>query len=86
VPDTANLSIEAKAENATVNRDLAIIRRAFRLAHRAWHVLAIPHIEFLDESRNVRQGFLEPDAFAKVHTALTPAVYADVGVFGFITG
>jgi CHASE1-domain containing sensor protein len=43
VPDTANLSIEAKAENATVNRDLAIIRRAFRLAHRAWHVLAIPH-------------------------------------------
>jgi hypothetical protein len=86
VPDTANLSIEAKAENATVNATSPSFVARFGLAHGAWHVLAIPHIEFLDESRNVRPGFLEPDAFAKVHTALTPAVYADVGLFGFITG
>jgi len=77
--------VEAKAENATVNRDLAVVRRAFRLAHRAGHVMAIPHIELLDESRNVRKGFVEPDAFDKIRDAL-PAVYADIATFGFVSG
>lgn len=74
------------AENATINRELAIIRRAFRLAHRTGHVLMVPHIEFLDESRNARQGFVEPEQFDRLHKHIAPAVYADVARFAFITG
>ena len=77
---------EDGAENATVNRELAVIRRAFRLAHRAGHVLTVPHIEFLDESRNVRQGFVEREQFQRLHRHLKPAVFADVAQFAFVTG
>lgn len=76
---------EEGAVAATINRELSVIRRAFRLAHRAGNILAIPHLEFLDESRNVRQGFLEPDDFRKVQAALAP-VYADVVAFAYTTG
>jgi integrase len=78
--------VDEGAQPATVNRDLAVIRRALRLAHRAGHILALPHVEMLDESRNVRQGFLEPDDFEKVRAALTPPVYADVAAFAYLTG
>lgn len=76
---------EAGAQSATINRELAIVRRAFRLAHRAGYVLAMPHVELLDESRNVRRGFLEPADFAKVQAALSP-LYADVAHVAYITG
>jgi len=49
-------------------------------------VLTVPHIEFLDESRNVRQGFVEPEQFEKLHTHLAPQVYADIAQFAFVTG
>jgi integrase len=77
---------EAGATAATINRELSVIRRAFRLAHRAGNILALPYFEFLDESRNVRQGFLEPAEFKKVHGALSPAVYADVAALAYTTG
>ena len=76
----------AGATPATINRELSVIRRAFRLAHRGGNILAIPHIEFLDESRNVRSGFLEPVEFQKVQNAITPAVYADAAALAYITG
>lgn len=74
------------AQPATINRELAIIRRAFKLAHRAGHILTIPHVELLDESRNVRQGIIEPHDFAKVLTAMTPEAYAAAAETAFITG
>lgn len=74
------------ARPATINRDLAIIRRAFRLAARAGHVLSVPHVEMLDESRNVRQGFFDAESFGRVLKALTPAAYAAAAETAFITG
>ena len=47
-----------KAENATINRDLAILRRMFRLGERTQKVGRRPYIEMLVE-RNVRKGFVE---------------------------
>lgn len=75
-----------EAEPATINRELAIIRRAFRLAHRAGHILTLPHVELLDESRNVRQGIIEPHDFAKLLAALEPPSYAAAAEMAFITG
>jgi integrase len=63
-----------------------VIRRAFRLALRAGSILVLPHIEFLDESRNVRKGFLEPDEFQTVRVGLKPEVFADVASFAYVTG
>jgi hypothetical protein len=63
---------DSGATAATINRELSVIRRAFRLAHRAGNILALPHLEFLDESRNVRHGFLEPAEFKKVTQRCPP--------------
>ena len=45
---------------ATINRELAGLRRMFNLAVRAEMLPHRPHIAMLDESGNVREGFLEP--------------------------
>jgi integrase len=46
------------AANATVNRELAALKRMFRLGERAERVARRPYIEMLHEA-NVRKGFLE---------------------------
>lgn len=76
----------AGAAAATLNRELAIIRRAVRLAARNGDLVSLPHVELVDESRNVRQGIIEPVAFARVLKHLTPQVYADIAETASITG
>jgi len=49
---------QESAENATVNRDLAILKRSLKLGHENGKVNSIPHIRMLAEN-NVRRGFLE---------------------------
>lgn len=53
---------KAGAANAQINRELAILKRAFRLATQAGKLLLRPHIPMLRED-NVRQGFFEAEAF-----------------------
>lgn len=48
--------------NGTINRELAIIKRAFRLAMKARQITTVPHIPMLKEN-NVRKGFYEPERF-----------------------
>ena len=74
------------ASAATVNRELSILRRAFRLAHQNEQIGSVPSFPMLDESRNVRQGFLEPADFDKVRGAIAPELYADVASVAYITG
>ncbi len=52
------------AENATINRELAIVRRAFSLGHQADPLLVLraPFIAALPED-NVRTGFLEREQY-----------------------
>lgn len=71
--------LEAGAARASVNRELAALRRAFRLAHKARRVPYVPDIALLDE-RNAREGFLERAPFARLLRAhprdLRPIVLA----------
>ena len=46
------------ASNAQVNRELAIVKRAFNLGRQAGKVIVYPHVPMLEEN-NVRQGFFE---------------------------
>lgn len=74
------------ASPASCNRELSIVRRAFRLALEAERITSVPKFPMLDESRNVRHGFLEPADFEKVKAAIEPEAYADAAAFGYITG
>jgi len=60
---------EEKAANATINRELAALRRMFILGERSEKVVKRPHIALLQE-HNARKGFLEPEVFRAVVAAL----------------
>lgn len=74
------------AANATINRELAALKRLFNLAKRARRILAdhVPHIELLQEN-NIRKGFFERDQFAAVCAKL-PADLQGVVKFAYFTG
>ena len=74
------------ASNATINRDLAALRRAFNLAARATppKVGRVPHIPTLQEN-NARQGFFEYEDFEKVRGAL-PEYLRPLVTFAYHTG
>jgi hypothetical protein len=76
--------LDAKAKPASVNRELAIVKRAFTLAVRAGTLVSKPHIPMLEE-HNARQGFFEREQFEAVRTQL-PATFRPVMAFAFFTG
>jgi integrase len=77
--------LEAKAAPGEINRELAIVRRAFRLAVEAdkYHG-RIPKIRMLQE-HNVRSGFFDDVMVAAVRDGLAPALQAVV-TFAYVTG
>jgi integrase len=60
---------QQKAANATINRELAALKRMFRLGERAGKVLRRPFIDMLQE-HNARTGFFEHHEFDAVLTQL----------------
>jgi integrase len=54
--------LDAGAARATINQELAIIRRAFRLALRNKEIVAMPYVGLLTLD-NTRKGFLEREQF-----------------------
>jgi integrase len=72
------------AANAQINRELAILKRAFRLAVQAGKLLTMPHVPMLAEN-NVRTGFFEEDAFTAMRAHL-PADLQGLATFAYLTG
>jgi integrase len=70
--------------NATINRELSVLKRAFALAVAAGRLRSRPHIALLREN-NVRRGFFEADELRAVG-ALLPPDLADLVAFLWITG
>jgi integrase len=56
---------ESGAAAATINRELAALKRAFRLAKRSGRVVDLPYIPMLTEN-NTRKGFFEAGEFRTV--------------------
>ena len=75
---------EQGASNATINRELAILKRAFSLGVRAGKILSRPYIAALKEN-NVRTGFFEEDQFRAVVRHL-PLPLQRLMTFYYITG
>jgi integrase len=76
--------LEAKAANATVNRELAALKRLFSLAVKAEKLHRMPHIPMLREN-NVRTGFFEREQFESVRHHL-PEYLKPVVTVAYITG
>jgi integrase len=84
---TTDYALQRKAEgaaNATINRELAALKRAFRLASKARKVGFVPAIDMLRED-NARKGFFEPAQFASVLAKL-PADLRPLAQVAYITG
>jgi integrase len=69
---------------ATINRELAALRKAFRLAVEQERLTAVPVIRLLPE-RNAREGFLEPATFDAVARQL-PGELQDFARLAYVTG
>jgi len=74
----------AGASNATVNRELAALKRAFTLAVQGRKILTRPYIPMLAES-NARQGFFERAQLEAVQRHLPEAIRS-VALFAYLTG
>jgi integrase len=72
------------AANATINRELAALRRMLRLGYRAEKVARVPYIKMLAEN-NTKEGFLEPFEYEALLEAL-PAYLKGFLSFGYLTG
>jgi hypothetical protein len=79
--------VQRKAEgaaNATVNYDLAMLRRGFRLGARAGKVAARPEFTML-HAENARRGFFAPDQYRAVLEHL-PDYLKPLAQASYITG
>ncbi len=75
---------EQGAANASINRETAIVKRAFTLGRQAGTVIHAPHIPRLKESRP-RAGFFERDRFESLRRHLSPTLRRVV-TFSYLTG
>ncbi|MGD0072955.1 MAG: site-specific integrase [Candidatus Binataceae bacterium] len=75
---------DEKAANATINRELAALKRAFHLAAKARKVALLPEITMLEED-NAREGFVEQAQFLTLREAL-PDDLKDPITFLWLTG
>lgn len=73
-----------EAANASINRELAAIRRAFNLALDAGRISHKPHIQMLKEG-SPRKGFFEWEQFLSVQSHL-PEHLKEIAEFAYITG
>ncbi len=76
--------LKAKKSNATVNRELELLRRSLRLAKDRGLLLSLPKISLLPE-HNTRQGFFERPELEGLVAAL-PEHLADMARFPYFTG
>jgi integrase len=75
--------LTAGASPAEINRELAIVKRAYSLAIKAGRLYTRPYIPMLKE-RSVRRGFLEPAQFAAVKAHL-PVALRPMLEFAYLT-
>lgn len=73
-------------KNATINRELALLRRAFNLGAESTPptVGRVPKIPHLEEN-NIRKGFFEHEPYLKIRAEL-PEEFRPVLTFGYYTG
>ncbi len=75
---------EDEIQNATINRELAIIRRAYRLGLRSGMVSFVPFIEMLPEE-NERENYFSKEQFAAIVAIASPLI-GNILTVAYVTG
>src|SRR4030095_15129798 len=75
---------EESAAAATINREMAALKRMFSLAVKGERLQRMPHIEMLREN-NARRGFFEREQFESVRAHL-PEFARSAATFAYLTG
>jgi integrase len=78
------LAEKPKPGNATINREVATLKRMFTLAARAGEILHVPYFPMLKEPA-ARKGFFEQAQFEAVLACL-PERLRPIAIFGYCTG
>jgi integrase len=73
------------AANATINRELGVLKRAFKLALQDDILSSAPHIQMLPET-TVRQGFVSHAQFLAITAELKAPALRDIAEFLYLTG
>jgi integrase len=73
------------AANATINRELGVLKRMFKLASHDGRVGSIPYIQMLPET-NVREGFVTHPQFLAIVGKLAAGPRRDVAEFLYFIG
>ena len=73
------------AANATINRELSLLHRAFTLGKEAGRLTVVPTLPKKLKENNVRKGFCGRDQFVAVRSALPPDI-KPVVTFAYWTG
>jgi integrase len=81
--DYARQRLTEGAAAATINRETALVGSALRFLSRSIPEVRVPHVTTLRE--NVRKGFVDPQAFEKVASALAQPLQ-DFARFAYATG
>ena len=82
---TAN-RLRAGAARASVNRELAYLRRGFKLMLKAGDISAIPAVIELLQGENVRKGFIAPAEFGALTEEIPDADARDLVAFLYNAG
>lgn len=78
------MRLEQKAASATINRELAALKRMFSLGLQSGKLAAKPYVPILKEN-NVRQGFFEHEDFIALRKGL-PDYLRPLVTFAYFTG
>ena len=83
----ADARITAGAKPATVNRELSVLRRGFKLAVKKQLLPSMPAVTLRSEAGNEREGFIDPPEFDALLAELRPrdACIADLVEAGYLT-
>lgn len=84
IADYVKARREAKAGDATIDRELENLRPAYRLAGLALH--APPTHKLVRGHENARQGFFEREEYDRLLPQLPSAVLRDVVAWAYVTG
>jgi integrase len=86
INEYVEIRLEEEAANATINRELAALKRMLNMGTKQTPPLVdrVPHIPMLREN-NVRKGFFEHEDFLKLRETL-PEYLRDFITFGYKTG
>jgi integrase len=76
---------EEGAQNATINREIALLRRSFSLGRRSGKVAVAPLLPAKLAEPNIRKGFFEREDFVRHRVAL-PDYIKPVTTFAYWTG